>query len=146
MTRSRVFAVLAVLVTVFIFAASAQNGEDSAAVSSGVLTFFLSFLGKFGLTVSHYFVRKAAHFSEFFAQSLFLSLSARYSAKGLRPHISDIAFAGLLTACCDEFSQYFSVGRSAQVSDIFIDFGGTLAALILIAVITELLKRRAQNV
>lgn len=143
MTKSKVFAILAILVTVFIFTASSQSGEQSAELSSGLLEFLMSLLDKTGLTITHLFVRKAAHFTEFFMQSLFLSLSAFYSLKGLKPYISNIAFAGLLTACLDEFSQYFSLGRSAQVSDVLIDFSGTICALILLCVVVKLSKRRA---
>ncbi|MEE0944600.1 MAG: VanZ family protein [Clostridia bacterium] len=144
MTRSRVFAFLAALVTVFIFAASSQNGEQSSGLSSGLLDILMSILGKTGITLTHLFIRKTAHFAEFFMQSLFLSLSAHYSAKGIKHYITSIAFAGLLTACMDEFSQYFSLGRSAQVSDVLIDFSGTVFALILILAIVGLSKRRAQ--
>lgn len=143
MTKSRVFAFLAALVTVFIFAASSQNGDQSAELSGGLLNFLMNIFEKTGITITHLFIRKAAHFTEFFMQSLFLSLSALYSAKGIKKYRVNIAFAGLLTACTDEFLQYFSVGRSAQVSDVFIDFSGTICALILILVISVLSKRRA---
>lgn len=145
MTKSRVFAVLAALVTIFIFTASSQNGEQSANLSGGLLEFLMSFLSKAGITITHLFIRKAAHFIEFFMQSLFLSLSALYSAKGLKPYVTNIALAGLLTACTDEFSQYFSAGRSAQVSDVFIDFGGTVFALLLVIALVELSKRRGEK-
>lgn len=144
MTKSRVFAFLAALVTVFIFSASSQSAEQSSELSGGLLDILMSLFGKTGITLTHLFIRKAAHFIEFFMQSLFLSLSAHYSAKGIRRYALTIAFAGLLTACIDEFSQYFAIGRSAQVSDVLIDFGGTVSALILILAIVELSRRRAR--
>lgn len=146
MLKSRVFAFLAALVTVFIFAASSQSGDQSAELSGGMLNFLMNILGTTGITITHLFIRKAAHFTEFFMQSLFLSLSALYSAKGIKKYRLNIAFAGLLTACTDEFLQYFSLGRSAEVSDVFIDFSGTVCALLLILVISGVSKRRARNV
>ncbi|MBS7297711.1 MAG: VanZ family protein [Eubacteriales bacterium] len=143
MTKSRFYLILAGIVTVFIFSASSQTAQESSELSQGLLHFLMLFLGKIGITITHLFVRKAAHFTEFFMQSLFLSLSAFYSLKGLKPYISNIVLTGLLTACLDEFSQHFSLGRSAQISDVLIDFSGTMCALILLCVVEKLSKRRA---
>ncbi len=146
MLKSRIFAISGVLVTVFIFLASLQDGNASANMSNGLLQFLMTLLADTGIVISHFILRKAAHFTEFFMQSVFFSLSALYSEKGLKKRLVTIAFGGLMTACCDEFLQYFSFGRSAQVSDIFIDFTGTLSALIVIYLISILVKRRRYNV
>ena len=140
MTKSRLYLILAGLVTIFIFSASSQTAEESSELSQGLLYYLMLFFGKTGITISHLFIRKAAHYAEFFMQSLFLSLSAVYSKKGIKPYTPGIAMIGLVTACLDEFSQNFSLGRSAQMSDILLDFAGTLSALILILIIK---KRRA---
>lgn len=144
--KSRIYFALALAVTVFIFANSALNGDTSAQISSGLFAFLMEILSRTGITLSHFLIRKAAHFTEFFAQSAFLSLSAKNSKRGFKPYALAIAFSGLLTACCDEFIQQFSVGRSSQVSDVFIDFGGTLTALLVIVIYNQICKRRCNNV
>ncbi|MBQ7793038.1 MAG: VanZ family protein [Clostridia bacterium] len=143
MKKSRIFLILAVLVTVFIFSNSAQNADTSAQISNGLFAFLSQLLSGFENIITPKLLRKAAHFTEFFAQAVFLSLSAQYSKKGLRPHLVQVAFAGLLTACCDELLQTFSAGRSPQVTDIFIDFSGCAAAMVIVMLC---FRRRNKNV
>ena len=144
MKKSRIYLIIAGLITIFIFANSAQSAQESSEISGGVLTFLSRLLSGTGITVSHYFVRKAAHFTEFFMQSLFLSLGAKNSRVGLSGGAVYVAFAGLLTACCDELLQMFVDGRGSLVSDVFIDFSGTVTALAAV-VILYLIKRRKYN-
>ncbi|MBR4720855.1 MAG: VanZ family protein [Clostridia bacterium] len=126
MGKKKVFAVLAVLMTAFIFYNSAQPAVESAK-SSGFLTgIAINVLAYFGLHVDfgilEVILRKTAHVTEFFVQAVFIANS--YSGK-YRKRIVYVLFFGLLTACCDEYIQLFFDGRGGLISDIFIDFGGT---------------------
>ena len=53
--------------------------------------------------------------------------------------------AGLLCALCDETIQLFVVGRSSQVSDIWVDFSGILAVAVLLWAIRRFRGRRKNN-
>ncbi len=130
--------------TAFIFYNSLQNATESSKLSGGLLFKILALLPFLKDFLSTGIFRKIAHFIEFFTQGTFLSLGAGYSRKGLKANISNVALAGLLTACCDEYLQTYSVGRSPEVRDIFIDFGGTALALLLVSVFFIL--RRIKNV
>lgn len=135
MKRSRIYLIIAGVITVFIFSNSLQTASRSSEISGGVQTLLMNMLSWTGLPLTHRFVRKAAHFTEFFMQSLFMTLAAKNSRRGLKNGAVYVAFGGLLTACCDEFLQLFSAGRSSQVSDVFIDFFGTVAAIAAVSLI-----------
>ena len=87
-------------------------------------------------------VRKAAHFTEFAAQAGCLGLFFILYFKKLYDKIIYILFTGLFSACIDEFIQLFPVGRSSQVSDVFVDFSGTAAAVLFCVLIYELKRNQ----
>lgn len=129
MKKRTVFAVLALLVTVFIFWNSAKPAVESAKSSGVFVDALLNILAKLGISSSYdlteTIVRKTAHITEFFVQAVFIanSFAGKYKKR-----IVYILFLGLLTACTDEYIQLFFDGRGGLVSDIFIDFGGTAIA------------------
>ena len=62
--------------------------------------------------------------------------------------LSDIlipAFAGLLVAICDECVQLGVEGRSGEVRDVLIDFGGVLLAVFVCRILTWLRGRKAKK-
>lgn len=129
MKKRTFFACMAVFVTAFIFWNSVQPAVESAK-SSGVLTgFFLKTLMRFGFHINYdlmeTIIRKTAHITEFLVQAVFIanSFSGKYKKR-----IVYVLFLGLLTACTDEYIQLFFDGRGGLVSDIFIDFAGTVVA------------------
>ena len=116
----------AIFITAFIFSNSALPASESSAMSRGLLSVINSILP---FEISHHFIRKLAHFSEFFLQGFFFVQFLRSSRIPFKKSAILTAAVGLLTACCDEFLQNFSEGRAPRISDIFIDFSGTLTAL-----------------
>lgn len=141
MKKSRIFLLLAIAVTVFIFTSSMQTAEVSSNASGRLLTLINKLLSGTSVTLTQHTIRKFAHFAEFFAQAFFLSLAAIFSARGMKKHLINIAFAGLLTACTDEYIQTFFGGRGAQVKDIFIDFSGTVTAIIFTFLLAIIIRR-----
>ncbi len=144
MKKSVVFLIIAGLITIFILSNSLQSASESSQVSSGLLAWLSSVLPFLKAFLTHNNLRKAAHFIEFFAQGVFLTLSGLHSRRGLRQSMSAIGFAGLFTACLDELLQGFSAGRSPEVGDIFVDFAGTVVAFVIITLFYAL--RRKKNV
>ncbi len=142
MKKSRIYFAIAALITIIIFANSAQSGEVSAEISSGVLSWILKLLSGTGITISHFFIRKSAHITEFFLQAFFLGLGIKNTKFGFKRGAVYVAFTGLFTACCDEFLQLFSDGRGSQVSDVFIDFSGTVAAVLVVGAVYFIGERR----
>lgn len=145
-----IFALAAVLLLVFIFHNSAQNGADSSAASDKVTKIAGDILDSVGIEhepekLSH-FIRKDAHFTEFFLLSLTL-FYAIYFFKGNK-RVSAILPPILcaIVASIDEFIvQRATEGRSPQILDVLIDFSGALfAVLILYFALSRYLKKKAK--
>lgn len=76
-------------------------------------------------------LRKNAHAFEYFALSIFVSISLfSFNIKG-KSALIYIMFICLFYAVTDEFHQLFVVGRNSSVIDIFIDFTGSLIGILL---------------
>ena len=120
MKRRIVFAVLAVLWLGFIFFNSMQDAETSGGMSEGLLSWL-------GLPESlETLLRKSAHFCAFFM--LGLLVSGALTKKNIPMPL--ILLIVLVCACADETIQLFSVGRSSELRDVWIDLsGGTLGTL-----------------
>lgn len=139
---------LVLLVLLFIFGNSLRNGEESNADSGFVLRlvrFVIDPMGRLSEESLHYFVRKAAHFTEFAmlgAALWFLtdSLRRRYGTNGL----CAAYFASLSAAVTDEFIQSFT-GRTSSVRDVLLDFSGAVFALLLSALLWRLLRKRTRK-
>lgn len=142
MKKNYIYLILAILATVFIFSNSMQTAEESSEVSGGLLLVISRIIARFNFTISHHFLRKAAHFTEFFMQGVFLTLFFKNTRLRLQGGAVYAAFLGLFTACCDEFIQLFFDGRGSQVSDVFIDFSGTAASILVIAAILCIRRRK----
>ena len=142
MKKNYTYLILALLVTAFIFSNSMHSAEESSEISGGLLNIITHFTERFNFTISHNFLRKAAHFTEFFVQGTFFALFFKNMRLRLRGGAVYVAFFGLFTACCDEFIQLFFDGRGSQVSDVFIDFSGTVTSILLIAAILCIKRRK----
>ena len=129
----RVLFTLATVLTIgFIFYNSGQIGEVSGYRSQQVMEFYNSQIAPLlGLPqLTHFYIRKLAHFAEYALEGFFLMLSLRvYTSRFIR-HISWPVLGGLLTALCDETIQIFTNGRSSQLTDVWLDFAGVLAGLL----------------
>ena len=134
-TLGYIFLALFIFVTLYIFHNSFQNATESSSQSSRIVDIAEKIIKAFKPDKEidryyiTYFIRKTAHFAEFFIQGvLFSAVIYIFSNKY---NVINILFTGLLTACCDEFIQLSSDGRSAQITDVFVDFSGCIAAAVL---------------
>ena len=134
-TLGYIFLALFIFVTLYIFYNSFQDATESSSQSSGIVDIIEKILRavKPEIETDRHFithvVRKIAHFAEFFVQGvLFGAVIYIFSNKY---NVINILFTGLLTACCDEFIQLSSEGRSAQITDVFVDFSGCIMAAVL---------------
>ena len=99
------------------------------------------------LELTESFIRKAAHFSEYFAIGGLL-MSCAYGFDRLRPQRFGVRvlFAGMLTALIDETIQLFSEGRAGMIADVWIDMGGVVCgAALMLGFYTLLRRRRAKK-
>lgn len=120
---------------IFIFSNSMKVGDVSEAASGRVLNLVrkvLTHLGMPGVAshVTMHIIRKLAHFCEYMLEGFLLMLCLRVYTRHFVKHMSWPILAGLLTALVDETIQLFSPGRSSQVTDVWIDFGGVMTGLL----------------
>ncbi len=143
LVRRKILFCLFLLVLVFIWGQSCMPVTLSREESSRVLTFLKPFLewifgrGK----VTHHLVRKLAHFAEYFVLGCCLSALLPLHRRGRLLALG----LGLLAALIDETIQIFS-GRGDQISDVWLDFSGAAAGVLLLSLILWLIgKLRSQR-
>lgn len=142
-TAKWIFAVLSAACLIFIIGNGANTGEKSSTLSGAVREIVNGALSSAGLTVSlsEHLIRKAAHFTEYAALGLLLSLTAYafLSRRWKFRYIWMPVAACLLTAVCDETIQHFTLGRSGSPADVLLDMSGVLLAA---GIVSLLLRRR----
>ncbi len=142
------FRIIAFILTIsmisFAFIHSSMSSEISGNESAGVMEILQSILSFFGYKgeLSHHFVRKLAHFTEYTAIGMLL-VSCAYSFDRIRPYryYAQILFTGLATAVCDETIQLNIPGRAGMVTDVLIDFSGVLTGAIVMLLIYKIYIR-----
>lgn len=109
--------------TCTIFYCSSLDAGSSGAMSARIVE-LLAVFRDFVDVPSEHTIRKLAHFLEF--SLLGWLLWRTYSSFRISKATSAgyILLLGLLVAVVDEYIQSFSLGRSSQVSDVLLDFGG----------------------
>ena len=151
-----VFALLVLVVMGLIYYFSSENGLQSTSTSNGVTKWIIGIInpGYESMTAADkaayfakaaHYVRKAAHFSEYFLLGLFSSLLVfsvleLFGKKSILFFLIPIAFS-FLYAVFDEYHQRFVGGRAAQFTDVLIDTAGATFATAIVALIFRLIKR-----
>ena len=131
----RLLGVLSVLTLLFIWGNSLLPAATSSALSNWVKSILPDFGGQEG-EVSTFFIRKLAHFTEYAVLGALLTWRALLGSAEERPPLRNLALMGVFAALIDETIQMTN-DRSAQVRDVWIDFGGfTLGVLAVWGIIT----------
>ena len=124
----------------FIWIQSTMSADESSIESGNVMRLLNDFLVMIGLRgdLTDHIVRKAAHFCEF-ALLGFLSLwTAHIGNKQIIKNLLSVGFVCLATAVVDEYIQIYSVGRSAEVGDVVLDFFGACAGVLFFIAVTAI--------
>ncbi len=133
----KVLIVLLVLLLAFIWGHSCMpidaSWEESSAVAELLRPLLSALLGPEKATL--HLVRKLAHFTEFFCLGCVLALLLPFRGKSQLL----AGLLGLLTGLIDETIQIFS-GRGSAVSDVWLDFSGAAAAILVFALARLLLR------
>lgn len=147
----------AILLLFLIFGFSAQDGDSSGSLSFEISLFLVKLVSPLLPTAMseevlleraeliHYFVRKAAHMTEYFLLALSLQLPlAAWCSKHLTKKIRIlIGFAAtVLFAALDEFHQSFVPGRSGNFTDVCIDSTGALIASLCLLIIYSIHQKK----
>lgn len=138
----------------WIFSNSLKNAESSSSQSGAVLRAFQNFFDALfpggGIVVSGHFIRKAAHFSEYALLGAMLFFTYRsYTVKWKMFFIPALLAAAV--PFLDEGLQFFSEGRSPQLTDVGIDLSGALFgmlfawAVLYVAAVVRRKRRKKEN-
>ena len=143
-------AILILLWMAVIFFFSNQDSNSSSNTSFGIVKIIISIIHPYFdelsaasqsalLKTASLFVRKAAHFSEFFILGLLstLYLNTFERLKNFSKVILAFLFCALY-ALSDELHQYFIPGRACRIFDVLIDSCGAFAAIIIVLIFSRL--------
>jgi VanZ family protein len=113
------------------FSTPTFTSENTGRLIIPVLHWLFPSLPGTELAAIHFFIRKSAHFTEYFLLSLLIlhGIRAGRQEVHLRWALAAIALVGGYAAL-DEFHQSFVPGRTAAVSDVLLDTCGGAAAQI----------------
>lgn len=150
--------VLVFLNMLLIFLLSAENAEQSAALSAvfsdslayKILDFFnfSPYTIEFLLEKSSFIVRKTAHFSEYALLGFLLSFACRSFGLSKKISFAVSQVTGSLYAVSDEIHQLFVDGRSCEFRDMAIDWCGVffgIAVFYILRVILCKIKSKKKN-
>ena len=122
------YGIAALAFTGFIFYNSslpAPVSDENSYYFVNLISWINAFLDKpVPLEEMNHYIRKTAHFTEYFVQALLLCNAFQTDRADRQNSHSCILLLSLLTAVLDEYIQLFSPGRSGQVTDIMLDFSG----------------------
>lgn len=132
----------ALIIMYCIYSFSAQDGAASSQLSLSVshkVIHAVDYVFDFGLTKEqanhgaekiHYYIRKTAHFTEYFILAATISLPLYvYGIRGIWLVLTaQILCTGF--ACLDEYHQLFVSGRAASPKDVLIDTLGSLTGIV----------------
>lgn len=149
MKKTLFYWTLPLLIMIIIFLFSAQPSDASTQTSQSVGKEILSLLDSF-LDIAlptaaeiDTILRKFAHFSIYAALggSFYLALRKTVSGKwGLCAALFSLSYAAT-----DELHQYFVPGRSAQASDILLDFSGSLFGILCLFLLYRYILKRFRH-
>lgn len=148
--------VLLILLYMLIFRFSAQDSEESGALSRSISSMCVNMYNSFSgghmsgtrmeQLISKYEgpIRKLAHFTEYACMgTLVYVLWVQWMKRGKRLYLLTVVWVAV-SAAADEFHQLFVPGRDGNLADVCLDsFGG--AAGLLFCILTGMLLARRQR-
>lgn len=148
MTRNKfakiLFTVITIAFVLFIFSNSLFTGPQSSQRSQFALAIIDMMFHTFHVTaaITEHFIRKLAHFTEYFVYGNLLLITFRMYTKKPAKWIFAGLFSLLAVPVLDEFLQTFIQGRSGSVSDVLLDFTGGTVGFVLCLLVVFLIDRR----
>lgn len=144
--------ILLIAVYVMIFRFSADDAENSSAISvkvtKAVIHFYYRLTGQTGdgvpvlgaVDTMEGVIRKLAHFTEYMLVGFLSYGMLQMWLVKKRTGIVIVMIQLFLSGAADEIHQYFVPGRYASVKDVFIDTAGGIAGMTVILLIKEIKK------
>ena len=135
---------------VMIFVFSSQNADISGNLSEGITYKIACLTVKDFETFSyekqkeivegmHFYIRKAAHFSEYALLGILAFLNASLYFKKTKTRFLTVLPFCLIYAATDEMHQLFTDGRCGSPVDVMIDFSGAATGTVFIFIVTAII-------
>jgi VanZ family protein len=132
---------------IFSMSTDTFSSEHTGGVLEPVLRWLVPSLAEEQFFSIHSFLRKSAHFSEYFVFALFLYRAVRGDRKGWRWTWGLAAALGAASySVLDELHQMFVASRTASAYDSLLDTTGALMAVAVLRVWFRLRETRATGV
>ncbi|MPM52723.1 hypothetical protein SDC9_99484 [bioreactor metagenome] len=135
------YLLLSLFIMAFIFGNSMMDAADSNSESRFLTAFVQNVLNWLGFHVPigelHHAIRKCAHFTEYALEAFFVAKTLTAFRVRRQTWLAYALLIGLLTAVIDENIQLYSIGRSGQVTDVLLDFSGTIVGVVLAMLISS---------
>ena len=145
MNKRKLLWLLPLSITLFAFFNSALPGNESSKLSFAFLEFLQSLNISIPVEHLHLFIRKLAHFSEYTALGFTMFLADYYQSYQFYT-IKKLPLFLIVIPIIDEMIQLFSPGRSAQLTDVLIDYSGIIFGILLFYLLYRiLLTKRNQS-
>ena len=141
------YTLLSLVLLLFIFANSWQNGAQSG-IRSAAITAWLNRLlyhAWIDYRFTEHLVRKLAHFSEYLLLGFFLTTTLRVYTTRFFSHIAWVLFLGILIPVIDETIQLFSEGRGSSLRVVWIDVAGFSLGMTTAILVIFLIRRRIKK-
>lgn len=130
---------------IFTFSTDAFSSEHTASIFSPVIHWLFPSLTEDQFNFIHHFIRKSAHFTEYFVFYLFLYRGFRGDRTGWRWSWGFSAwFVAAGYSCLDEIHQAFVVSRTASPYDSMLDSIGAFFAFAALWLWFRLRRSKAQ--
>ena len=141
--KKKILLIITVVIAAVIFFHSSMPATESTVESDGAYSILDGFTSFFHLPnlFNAVTIRKLAHFAEYAIYGFFLSATIKAYCGGLKSEVFKVLFLLLSVPVIDEWIQYFPAGRSAQVSDVILDFSGGVFGLICLVVLVYIVSR-----
>jgi VanZ family protein len=137
----------AILWSAVIFFASTDtfSAYHTGMVFDPIIRWLFPFLTDSGVDRIHFFIRKSAHFTEYFVFFLLLYRGIRAGRQGWHWSWAFAAwFIAAAYSCLDEIHQSFVASRTASPRDSLLDSTGALVALFVLFVFHRFLRRASK--
>lgn len=132
----------------FIFANSATDADSSSQSSTSVMDLLNGIFNfcHINITLSENFVRKLAHFVEYFILGTSMFFTARSFDLRKTYCVFTVPLIGFVVASIDETIQRFFSGRSCQFSDVMLDFVGVTVAVFIMTAFLYIINKKDRGI
>ena len=141
---SGLFLCLALAVTAFIFYQSLKSREQSSTTSGFLMCILKPLLdpnNRIAEEIFHHYLRKTAHFTEFFALGLcWCAYGWQREGRTEKSYTLLSFLLTLSTAVADEYIQFFSQ-RGSAVTDVVLDYAGAITGIGMVLLLKLCVRR-----